>query len=270
MAAEMSDPNLRRTQLAIWALGEARRRRVPELRLAEAPSDDSAGVPLPGRSALGDPSGAVATNVPAGDDDPCWRPDKTGTVLEPAEVAAVVSDQDRVEALRRLVLLDSSPSVPFDRVAAMAARLLGASAAVTLVDLERLWLMSAVGLPRKLAKRRQIPLTHAFCHYTVAAREPVVIGDTRRHPHLSDHPAVSDFGVAAYAGAPVFAPSGHAVGAVAALTFTPRAWTESDLRNLVDLADIATLQIDLHSRQLREARQRMWSGVHPSRGARRW
>lgn len=185
-------------------------------------------------------------------------------------VAAAVGDGDRLDALRRLVLLDTPSSIPFDRVATMAARLLGTAAAVvTLVDRDRQWFKSSLGLPEPIAGRRETPLAYSFCQYVVAAGEPVLVADGHSDREFCDHAAVVELGVVAYAGAPLFAPGGQAVGAVGVLDRSPRDWTDTDRGNLADLAGIATREIDLHVREVRDAHRRMW----PSRsgnGAGRW
>src|SRR3712207_8572091 len=89
----------------------------------------------------------------------------------------------RLAARRRTGLLDSAPEASFDRLTRLAARMLGAPVSlVSLVDRDRQFFKSSVGLPDPWASRRETPLTHSFCQHAVATREPLVIEDARDHP----------------------------------------------------------------------------------------
>ncbi len=52
-------------------------------------------------------------------------------------------------------------------------------------------------------ERRETPLSHSFCQYTVARGEPLVIEDARVHPLVRENLAIPDLRVVAYAGVPL-------------------------------------------------------------------
>lgn len=180
------------------------------------------------------------------------------------DVATAVRDRDRLAALRRLVLLDTPPTPAFDRITAMAARLLRAPMALlTLVDVDRQWFKSCHGLSEPLATVRETPLAYSVCQYAVAAGVPLVISDASGDPELRDHPTVREFGIRAYAGVPLFSPDEYAVGTLCVLDVRPRRWTSGDLANLGDLAAIAMREIALHVQSRREVHRHLSRSVPP-------
>src|ERR1700759_844828 len=114
-----------------------------------------------------------------------------------------VLDPRRLEALRSTGLLDSAPEAAFDRLTRLASRLLNApTAMVSLVDGHRQFFKSAHGLGEPLASLRETPLSHSYCQYAVATREPLIIANSREHPVLNTNGATTEFGIVAYAGIP--------------------------------------------------------------------
>ena len=68
---------------------------------------------------------------------------------------------------------------------------------------------------------------------------PLAIDDALSHPLMRGNLAVSKFNVAAYIGAPVHVENGEAMGAVCAIEFHQRRWTEEDIRFITDAARMA-------------------------------
>jgi signal transduction histidine kinase len=157
-----------------------------------------------------------------------------------------LTDPRRLGALRATGLLDSPPEEAFDRLTRLVTRVLHVPVAlVTLVDGDRQFFKSCVGLPEMWAARRETPLSHSFCQYTVTTGEPLVIDDAREHPELRDNLAIPDIGIVAYAGIPLKTTDGHTLGTFCAIDTKPRSWTEADLETLRDLAASAATEIEL-------------------------
>jgi signal transduction histidine kinase/PAS domain-containing protein/ActR/RegA family two-component response regulator len=143
-------------------------------------------------------------------------------------------DDDRVAALRRLRLLDTPPEPAFDRITRSLARLLGVpTALVTLVDAERQWFKSRLGL-----EASETPRELSFCAHVVARREPMVVLDTHNDPVFAGHPVVTGAPkVRFYAGAPLITSDGYALGTLCAVDYAPRPdFSDADRQRLVDLA----------------------------------
>src|SRR4029078_7198850 len=113
------------------------------------------------------------------------------------------------------------------------ASILHASAAyVSLVDGERQFFKSSIGLPEPWASRRETPLSHSFCKHTVATGQPFIVSDARTDAIVRDNLAVPELGVIAYAGIPLTTADGLTLGSFCVLDARPREWTTEDLNCL--------------------------------------
>ncbi len=161
-------------------------------------------------------------------------------------IDAAIRDTHRLDALRRTTLLDSGREEAFDRLTRLAATILRAPIAlVSLVDVDRQFFKSAIGLPEPVASERQTPLSHSFCQHTVSSGAPLIIADAREHPLVRDNPAILDLGVVAYAGIPLVTSDGHVLGSFCVIDHQPRVWTEQDIAILKDLAAAVMTEIEL-------------------------
>ena len=164
--------------------------------------------------------------------------------------ASAVHAPERLAELRRSGLLDSPPQESFDRLTRLTATVLNVPVAlVSLVDRDRQFFKSCVGLAQPWSAERQTPLSHSFCQHVVESRRPLVISDAREHPLLRDNPAIRDLGVIAYAGAPLITPDGHVLGTLCAIDHQPRHWTTEQVEILCNLAGSVLSEIQLHAAQ---------------------
>ena len=176
-----------------------------------------------------------------------------------SNLLAIVQNLNRLAALGRTSLLDSPAEEPFDRFTRLAARIVKTPVAlVSLVDRERQFFKSAVGLPEPWRSRRETPLTHSICQYVVAQQEPLVIPDARKDPAFRDNPAIRELGVVAYCGVPLTT-LGFALGAFCVIDEEPRTWSYDDVQTLKDLADCTIHEIEIRMR-LRET-EAAWRGA---------
>jgi GAF domain-containing protein len=160
------------------------------------------------------------------------------------DAAAAVEDSDRLDALHATGLLDSDITPSFDRLARIAAQVLNAPVAlVSLVDADRQFFKSCLGLPEPWASQRGTPLSHSFCQHAIASREPLLVDDSREHELLRDNPAIRDIGVIAYAGIPLIDADGHALGTLCVIDSQPRHWTTDQVQLLSDLAASVVTEI---------------------------
>ena len=163
-------------------------------------------------------------------------------------VARAVGDPGRLDALRDSALLDSEAEAGFDRLTRLAADLLDAPvAAVSLVDADRHFFKSCVGLPAEVAASRALPMTHAVCRYVVTTGAPFVVPDARVHPLMRDDPALRDLNVVSYLGVPLVAAGGHTLGSLCVVDGVPREWTDRQQRQLTDLAASVMTEVALRA-----------------------
>jgi GAF domain-containing protein len=184
-------------------------------------------------------------------------PEASATIADAAALAATrvaqpvpapVADPERRVALARTGLLDTQPEEAFDRLTRMAARVLNAPVAqVTLVDADRQFFKSCIGLPEPWASRRETPLSHSFCQHTVITREPLVVCDAREDPRVRDNLAIEDLDVVAYAGVPLITADGYALGSLCVIDHKPRTWTTDQMDVLRDIAASVMSEVELRA-----------------------
>jgi GAF domain-containing protein len=153
------------------------------------------------------------------------------------------NEADRLAALHKLVLLDTPASASFDRLTQLTAQLMGVPIAlISLVDEERQWFLSRVGLDAKQTER-----DISFCAHAVAADAPLVVGDAWLDPRFADNPLVTGQPlVRAYLGVPVHAPGGLPIGTLCVIDRRPRSFTSSEVQAIQRLAKFADELVARH------------------------
>jgi diguanylate cyclase (GGDEF)-like protein len=147
----------------------------------------------------------------------------------------------RLSALHALKILDTDPEERFDRITRLAQRLFGTRmSAVTLIDENRQWFKSEVGLGEK-----ENGLEDSFCaHAILDAPEPMVVGDARTDPRLADNPMVlQDPKLRFYAGQPIAAPGGEPLGTLCVFDDKARDVADFDAEALGELAGMVEAEI---------------------------
>lgn len=156
-----------------------------------------------------------------------------------------IDDPARLDALRRSVLLDSPAEESFDRLTRLATSLIGApTALVSLVDEDRQFFKSAIGLKDPWASKRETPLGHSYCKHVVETGDPLLIRDAREHPLTKGSPAIRDLNAVAYAGIPLYL-DGQPLGSFCVIDDHPREWSEREVAVLRELAGSAMSEIAL-------------------------
>lgn len=152
-------------------------------------------------------------------------------------VEVEITNPERLRALYATGLLDSDPEEVYDRITRAAAAALDAPAAsLTLVDVDRQFFKSTVGMG---GDERQTPLDRSVCQYAVANGAALLLEDARADPVFRNHPAVLDGTVVAYLGIPLTDRDGHAVGTLCVFDDKPRLWGTGHMQILSDLAQLA-------------------------------
>jgi GAF domain-containing protein len=154
-----------------------------------------------------------------------------------ADLLGIIRNVARLSALQRLDLLDTPPEAALDRLTRIACRVLHAPVGlVSLVDHERQFFKSCVGLPEPIASKRQTPVSESVCQHVVATGRPLIIEDARSHPLVKLNAAVEELGIVAYAGIPLVTSTGHTIGSFCVIDSRPRAWTFDDVETLQEIA----------------------------------
>lgn len=150
--------------------------------------------------------------------------------------AAPPGEPERLATLRDLDILDTAPEERFDRLTRLARRLFGVPIAlVSLVDDKRQWFKSSDGLDAL-----ETPRNISFCGHAILGNDVFVIPDASKDPRFSGNPLVLDGPeIRFYAGCPLRAPNGQALGTLCVIDSEPRDFDAEDARSLQDLAAMA-------------------------------
>jgi len=157
-------------------------------------------------------------------------------------------EEKRLEALKKYEILDSEMEEIFDDVTELAAQICGTPIAlISLVDSDRLWFKSKVGLSRPEAHR-----DIGFCSQAIQQDGLLVIKDAAHHPRFSNNPFVtSDPNIRFYAGAPLRTPCGYKLGTLCVIDTKPRDLTEQQYNTLVVLSKQVVDQFEMRMTQKR-------------------
>jgi diguanylate cyclase (GGDEF)-like protein/PAS domain S-box-containing protein len=177
--------------------------------------------------------------------------------------AALPPDEtERLALLHSLDLLDTPAEPAFDLVTRLVALTLDVPVAlVSLIDAQRQWLKSRVGLGESA---NEMPREISFCGHAILQRDPLIVDDTCNDERFRDNPLVAgEPHVRFYAGMPIVSSAGHAIGTLCAVDFRPRTLTPREIDTLVALAGLVSKEVQqreaalLARRQIDQARSEM-------------
>lgn len=146
-------------------------------------------------------------------------------------------ERERLSLLKALQLLDTPPEPTFDRITRLASQLLQVPIAlVSLVDEQRQWFKSRVGL-----EACETPREYAFCAHAILQTTPLVVNDASRDPRFIDNPLVTTApGIRFYAGVQLLSLQGYPLGTLCVIDTRPRELAASELALLQELAGIVS------------------------------
>jgi diguanylate cyclase (GGDEF)-like protein len=144
----------------------------------------------------------------------------------------------RLQTVARYGILDTPPEAPFERITRLVTALLNVPiAAVTLVDRDRQWFKSQIGLGVA-----ETPRDQSFCAHAMLGTGPLVVRDARLDDRFADNPLVTGGpDIRFYVGMPLRSEDGTPIGALCGIDNQPR---DIDQRELDVLADLATLTME--------------------------
>ena len=160
-------------------------------------------------------------------------------------------EAERLDALQRYEILDTEPEQKFDDLTLLASHICEAPIAlISLVDAERQWFKSKVGLTTSQTSR-----SISFCGHAILENDVMVVPDAAADARFADNPIVTgEPNVRFYAGAPLVTPDGHALGTLCVVDRVPRDLSAAQLDALRALARQVVAQLELR-RRLREERE---------------
>ncbi|MGB5339994.1 MAG: GAF domain-containing protein, partial [Gammaproteobacteria bacterium] len=142
----------------------------------------------------------------------------------------------RIDTLRALNILDTSPEERFDRLTRLAKRLFGVPIAlVSLVDEDRQWFKSCQGLTAS-----ETPRDISFCGHAILGDDIFLVSNAALDERFHYNPLVTNEPhIRFYAGCPLTVPNGSKLGTLCIIDREPREFSEDDMELLRDLTRMA-------------------------------
>ena len=146
----------------------------------------------------------------------------------------------RLDALRTLQILDTTPEERFDRLTRLAKRLFNVPVAlVSLTDSNRQWFKSAAGIANG-----QMPRDTSFCAHAILGKGIFIVPDALNDLRFYDNPQViGKPHIRFYAGYPLSS-KGNKLGTLCLLDTVPRELDDDDQILLKDLAKMVEQEIE--------------------------
>jgi phosphoribosyl 1,2-cyclic phosphodiesterase/CheY-like chemotaxis protein len=144
-------------------------------------------------------------------------------------------EPERLRSLHATGILDSEPEERFDRYTRIAASLFQVPIAIiSLVDTDRQWFKSCVGLDATETTRDM-----AFCAHAILNEEGLQVCDALLDPRFADNPLVTGGPrVRFYAGVPLRLDDGSKAGTLCLIDHRPRTLDEKQFALLRDFANL--------------------------------
>ena len=156
--------------------------------------------------------------------------------------AKLQDEAARLAALHRYEVLDTPTEAAFERVTGLVKTVLNVPiCAVSLIDRDRQWFKSCVGL-----SVRETGRDVAFCSHTIMKRDPLYVPDARLDPRFAENPLVTgEPHIRSYLGIPLSTPDGYNVGSLCAIDVEPRSYRPEEVEILKSFAALVVDELEL-------------------------
>lgn len=154
----------------------------------------------------------------------------------------------RIRSVHAYQILDTPPEPEFDALARLASHAFSAPiAVVAMMDSDRLWFKSRLGLDIPQLDRKVAFCAHAIMH----PQQPLVVPDLQKDPRFVENPLVAQPPhVRFYAGSPILDGEGQPLGTIAIIDAQPREFSDNQYNALRDLSTLVTTALDARKRSI--------------------
>ena len=133
----------------------------------------------------------------------------------------------RLKALQEYKVMDTLPEQAYDNFTKLASIICNTPIAlITLLDEERQWFKSRIGL-----ERTELPRENAICNHTIMTLDDItVVNDATQDRRFASNLLVAvEPNIRFYAGAPLVTSTGEALGTICVMDDKPRGITQDQL-----------------------------------------
>lgn len=151
-------------------------------------------------------------------------------------------ESKRLEALRKLNLLDTPPEDRFDRLVNLTRLVFKVPIGyISLVEANRQWFKSVQGLSVK-----ETPRDISFCQYPILFMKPLIVPNASEDERFSNNPLVANSPhVRFYAGVPIILDSGYPVATICIMDIEPRDLSADELEILSEISVLIKREFEI-------------------------
>jgi diguanylate cyclase (GGDEF)-like protein len=162
---------------------------------------------------------------------------------KPMQAPLPKNESSRIHALRSFQILDTPPEPSYDDITKLASYVCETSIAlISLVDSDRVWFKSRIGLDISEASREI-----SFCTHAILQPDLFIVPDTRDDERFADNPLVTgESRIRFYAAAPLVTARGEALGTICVIDQTPKTLNDRQRELLLALSRQVMVQLELH------------------------
>lgn len=163
------------------------------------------------------------------------------------------NEAERLKALYEYEILDTQAEKAYDDLTRLATYICRTPiAAITLIDSDRQWLKSKIGISES-----QTPRDVAFCSHAILESGIMVVPDALDDVRFRDNPLVTDGPkLRFYAGSPITTSGGYKLGTLCVIDTVPRELSNGQMAALRVLGRQVMMQMELR-RENRELRAKV-------------
>lgn len=159
-----------------------------------------------------------------------------------SDLILIQNETARLQELYRYQVLNTPPEPDLDELTRFAADICQTPIAlISLVDADRQWFKSKVGITLS-----ETPRALSFCTHAIQQPDLLVVTDTLFDKRFCQNPGViGDPKIRFYAGAPLITPTGFVLGTLCVADYQPRQLSQQQLRHLQILSRQVMVQLEL-------------------------
>ena len=158
-------------------------------------------------------------------------------------VSLQANEENRLEVLHQLQILDTDAEERFDKLTKLAAEICEMPvASICFVTADTTWYKAQIGFSFPEEKRQK-----SFSNLIVKSSLPLIVTDTHKDDRFKNHPLVVEPpNFRYYAGFPLTTQDKFVVGVLSVMDFHPNDLTQSQIKTLVNLAELVIGQLELN------------------------